>query len=103
MLSSSKKLKDLALSLPFVPSSDASVEYGGALLLYSQLKRIKTRIWGPVPELLLGQKPKSIDANLLLLLFSLRYSPAPSALCICPYISTASFGIWGGGNNDKGG
>lgn len=64
MLSSSRKSKDLAPSLPFVPSSDASVEYGGALLLYSQLKRIKTKIWELVSELLLGQKPKSIDANL---------------------------------------
>lgn len=95
MLCSSKKLKDLAHSLSFVPSSDASVEYGGALLLYTQLKRIKTRIWGPVSELLLGQKPKSIDANLILPLFSLRYSSAPSALCICPCISNTSFGMGG--------
>lgn len=93
MLSSSKKLKDLALYFPFVPSSDASAEYGGALLFYSQLKRIKTRIWGLVPELLVGQKPKSLDANLILPQFSLRYSPCPSALCICPYISTTSLGM----------
>lgn len=92
MLSSSKKLKDLALYFPFVPSSDAPAEYG-ALLLYSQLKRIKTRIWGLVPELLLGQKPKSLDANLILPQFSLRYSPRPSALCSCPYISTTSLGM----------
>lgn len=48
--------------------------------LYSQLKRIKTRIWGLEPGLLLGEKPHSVDADLILSLSSLRYSPAPPAL-----------------------
>lgn len=90
MLGSSKKLKDLALSLPFVPSSDAHIEYGGALLLCSQLKRIKTRIWGWVSGLLLGQKPKSSDADLILSLSDTPQLLQPSA---CP-ISTTS--LWMG-------
>jgi len=63
VLSPSKKVKDLALSLASVTSEDASTEYGGVFLLYTWLKRIKTRIWALEPVLLAGQKPKSIDID----------------------------------------
>lgn len=80
MLSPSKKPEDVVFSLVFVRSSDASAEYGGVFFFIFPAQKDQNKDLGLEPGLLLGEKPHSIDADLILPLSSLRYSPAPPAL-----------------------